>query len=111
MPKTSVKVQTSQPASGTGHIAAIVLLIIVIGAAVWARFHFTSNSESFNRYMDGVHAMQAGNEQQAITIWEDLRLKDPAFPDTYSALATYYTNQGDADHSLELLQQAQANHL
>jgi len=111
MAKTSNLKPARQKSSGIGRIVGLAVLIVVIGIAFWARNHFMSNAESFAAYMDGMKSMQAGREQEAVTTWENLVVQDPSFPDAYVALATYYTNQGEAQHSIDLLEKAQANHL
>jgi len=70
-----------------------------------------ANAASFNTYMDGVRLMQAGREQEAVSTWESLRTKDPSFPDSYNALATYYNNLGDAQQAITVLDGAKANHV
>jgi len=110
MSKTTKTSPTKSP-GGTGRIVGLAILVIVFGIAIWARNHFTANAASFNQYMDGVRSMQAGRQQEAIATWEDLVVKDPTFPDAYAALATYYNDQGESQHSLELLQKAQDQHL
>src|SRR3569833_1028150 len=111
MSKTSNKNSQPQQGSGRGRIVGLAILVIVFGGALWARNHFTANAASFGQYMDGVRQMQAGKPQDAVSTWEDLLTKDPAFPDTYVALAAYYTNNGNPQRSLELLQQADSNHV
>jgi len=111
MAKTSNSKQAQQKSSGGGKIVGLAILLVAIGAALWVRNHFTANAASFATYMDGVKSMQAGREQEAVATWEDLLVKDPTFPDTYAALATYYNNQGEAQHSLELLDKAKEEHI
>lgn len=112
MPKAPVVAESAAAKRGSGgRIVAIAILAILIGAAYWARVHFTANAASFQRYMEGVQLMQNGHAQDAVTLWEDLRLKDPEFPDTYFALATYYTNQGDPQHALDIIDGAKAEHI
>jgi cytochrome c-type biogenesis protein CcmH/NrfG len=87
-----------------------IFIVVLLGAAIWARLHLTVSPASMDRYAAAADLMTNGHADQAVAIWQSLVRDDPGFVDPYLRLSEYYNRIADPDKAVSLLDQYLKNH-
>jgi tetratricopeptide (TPR) repeat protein len=65
---------------------------------------YAANARARARYVEGLQLLRAGDDADAVALWEALRSDTSSFPDVYTQLAKYYDDaQDDPQHAIAVL--------